>query len=62
MDKCSRKKDPGTKMSREEKKAMRYWKVREAAGENREGACYIKSASETSCGIRHTDLACLKQG
>src|SRR5947209_3765946 len=44
VDKRRRKKHSGTKMPRKEEKSMRYGKAGEAAGDDREGACYISSA------------------
>jgi hypothetical protein len=31
--------DAGSEMPAEEKEVVRYWQVREAAGDDREGAC-----------------------
>src|ERR1700761_826778 len=58
VDKRSRKKHSSAKMPREEEKAMRYGKAGEAAGDDREGACYISSAHRNTCRTKHTNLAC----
>jgi hypothetical protein len=58
VDERRRKKHSGAEMPREEEKAMRYGKAGEAAGKDREGACYTGSAYRNTCRMKHTDLAC----
>jgi hypothetical protein len=52
------KKNSCPEMSRKEKEAMRYREAGKSAGYDREGTCYIKSASRSRCRKEHTDLAC----
>jgi hypothetical protein len=59
MYKCSCKEDPGAKVSGKEKEVVRYRETGETAGNDREGTCYIKSASEAFVAKQRTDPACL---